>query len=193
MSFSRYPTDYFRRALRFARSRGQNYLDKLRPKLIYGLAVQKGCRISSHVVLRVVDGGECFIGANTIVGRFCEITAGGGVITIGSNTFIGQGSIIVSKSRTTIGNDCLIAEQVTIRDQNHIVAPGRLVRESGFEVQDIEIGDNVWIGAKVCILAGVTIGSGCVIGAGSVVTRNIPPHTIAVGNPARIIRQIELR
>jgi len=143
------------------------------------------------VVLRIVDGGKCFMGANVVVERFCEVTGGGVGITIGSNTFIGQGSIIVSKSCIKIGDNCLIAEQVTIRDQNHIVAPDILVRESGFEVRAIEIGDNVWIGAKACILAGVTIGSGSVIGAGSVVTKDIPSHSIAVGNPARVIRRIQ--
>ena len=54
----------------------------------------------------------------------------------------------------------------------------------------IVIGSNCWIASNVVICGGVTIGEGCVIGAGSVVTRDIPPHSLAVGNPCRVLREI---
>ncbi|HEX7757448.1 MAG TPA: DapH/DapD/GlmU-related protein, partial [Niabella sp.] len=57
--------------------------------------------------------------------------------------------------------------------------------------QPVTIGNNVWVGGNATILPGVTIGDNCVIGAGSVVTKDIPANSLAVGNPARVIRQIE--
>ena len=68
----------------------------------------------------------------------------------------------------------------------------RRLRNSGLELaHPIRIGDGVWIGGGAIILPGVTIGDGCVIGAGSVVTRDVSPNTLALGNPARIVRNLE--
>jgi acetyltransferase-like isoleucine patch superfamily enzyme len=181
----------FKKFLRFIKSRLQLGMAALRPSLIYGLSHGGGCRIFGDVIARVVDGGSCVFGQNVVIERFSEITASGGNILIGSNTFIGQGSIVVAKYEINIGHDCLIAENVTIRDQNHLFGPELLFRSSGFVVDGVKIGDNVWIGAKACILAGVKIGSGSVVGAGSVVTKNLPPNSVAVGNPARVIRAIK--
>jgi acetyltransferase-like isoleucine patch superfamily enzyme len=85
----------------------------------------------------------------------------------------------------TIGDDVIIAENVTIRDSDsHTIEGGRGDGDPG-----IHIGDHVWIGLNSTILKGVTIGSGSVIAAGAVVTRNIPPHALAGGVPARVIRE----
>lgn len=65
-------------------------------------------------------------------------------------------------------------------------------RRDGIEfAREVVIGDDVWVGGGVIILGGVTIGDGCTIGAGSVVTKSIPPYSIALGSPARVIRQVE--
>ena len=65
-------------------------------------------------------------------------------------------------------------------------------RNCGLEyARPVTIGHNVWIGGNVVILPGVTIGDGSVVGAGSIVTRDIPPHSLAVGNPCRVIRKLE--
>lgn len=90
-----------------------------------------------------------------------------------------------------IGRDCLIAEHVTIRDHDHVFGPDFLTAHSGFNVDEVAIGDNVWIGAKATVTKGVTIGSNSVIGANAVVTRDIPPNCVAVGNPARVVRTLK--
>jgi len=177
--------DFTKRTLRFVRSFFFELIAALRPYLVYGLKFSKGCRVHHQVRLRVTDGGACTFGENVVIERFSEVTAGGGNLTIGNNSFIGQGTIIVSKANINIGNNCLIAEQVTIRDHNHKIDAQKNIKDSGFEIASIQIGDNVWIGAKVCILAGVTIGEGSVIGAGSVVTRSIPSNAVAAGVPAK--------
>lgn len=179
-----------KRVLRRLKARVSESLARLRPLLIQGLTYGEGSRVYELVRFRVTDGGKCHIGHEVAIERFSEITASGGVIEIGDKSFIGQGSVIVARAKISIGDNCLIAENVTIRDQNHRVGLGGLVRNSGFDVGEIEIGDNVWIGAKACILAGVQIGEGSVVGAGSVVTKSLPARVVAGGNPARVLREI---
>lgn len=65
----------------------------------------------------------------------------------------------------------------------------KLIKEQGVETKGIIIESDVWIGANCCVLDGVTIGRGSVIGAGSIVTKSIPPMSVAVGNPCRVIKQ----
>ena len=98
----------------------------------------------------------------------------------------------------TIGDDVLFGPNVSLLPPMHPLRwQDRNVRQapdgSAYDYEygkPIVIGSNCWFGGKVTVIGGVTIGEGCVIGAGSVVTRDIPPHTVAVGNPARPIREI---
>ncbi|KAH2906874.1 hypothetical protein KXV75_007113 [Aspergillus fumigatus] len=89
----------------------------------------------------------------------------------------------------TIGNNVEIGPNVNIITGEHETKIEARRKHRGTEfTREVIIGDDCWIGANVTILAGVTIGSGCSIGAGSVVKRDIPPYSIAVGSPARVIR-----
>ena len=85
----------------------------------------------------------------------------------------------------------MIAEHVTVRDQDHNFGAGVETIESGFTTAAIEIGNNVWIGAKATITKGVKIGNNSVVGANSVVTRDVPPDTVVAGSPAIILRKIQ--
>ena len=69
--------------------------------------------------------------------------------------------------------------------------PDQLIAEQERAERDVVVGDDVWLGARVFVGAGVTIGDGCVVSAGSVVSRDLPPYSIAVGNPARVVRRRE--
>lgn len=112
-----------------------------------------------------------------------------GRITIGPRTFFGHRSTLAAIEVITIGADCQIAEMVSIRDHDHrsdqLDIP---IREQGLVSAPVVIGDNVWIGSKATILKGVTLGSHSIIGAGAVVTHDIPAYGIAVGVPARVVR-----
>jgi lipopolysaccharide O-acetyltransferase len=111
------------------------------------------------------------------------------------NDYVHIGAI----ERVEIGDDVLIASRVFISDHDHgqydvpdprctpDVPPGQRPVVS----KPVKIGRNVWVGEQVCILAGVTIGEGSIIGAGSVVTRDVPPNSIAVGSPARCVRRFD--
>ena len=139
------------------------------------------------------------VGENVSVGD--NFTCGFGVnIYIGSNVSVNLNCTFIDCNRITIGNDVLIAPCVHITTATHPVElADRLTPnwnpESGeyrwrTYALPVTIGNGCWIGANVVILPGVTIGDGTVIGAGSVVTKDIPANVVAVGNPCRVIREI---
>ena len=109
--------------------------------------------------------------------------------TVGDHFYSNFNLTIVDDVSVTIGNCVMCAPNVTISTTGHPVHPYYRTRGAHFSLP-IVIEDNVWIGANVAIMPGVTIGKNSVIGAGSVVTRNIPPHVLAAGNPCRPVRPI---
>lgn len=121
-------------------------------------------------------------------------------IHIGDNVTVNMGCVFVDCNKITVGNNVLIAPNVQIYTATHpidlnerltpVEAPEgvRYVRHT-FALP-VTVEDGCWIGGGVIILPGVTIGKGSVIGAGSVVTTNVPANSLAVGNPCRVIRQI---
>ena len=110
---------------------------------------------------------------------------------IGDNAFIGWGTVICSNEGVMIGDDCLIAEFVTIRDQNHgsSLADGPF-REQPMTTSSIEIGDNVWIGAKSTVLAGATIATDSIVAAHGVVNSTFDSGVIVGGIPASVIKTL---
>ena len=109
-------------------------------------------------------------------------------IIIGKNTFLNNGVWIRAVKLVKIGNECKIGPHVMIidNDAHELLAN----RGANGKVAKIEIEDDVWLGARSIILKGVTIGKHSVVGAGSVVTHDVPPLTLVVGNPAKKIKQI---
>jgi maltose O-acetyltransferase len=109
--------------------------------------------------------------------------------SIGAGTFVNSGAVILDVGRVTIGADVQIGPNVQLLTPTHPLEPD--LRRSGAEAAEpITIGDNVWLGGGVIVCPGVTIGRDTVVGAGAVVTRDLPPGVLAVGNPARVIRQL---
>lgn len=113
-------------------------------------------------------------------------------IEVGENFFANYGLTILDVGKVSIGDNAVIAPNVSIYTAGHPVHPDS--RNSGYEYGiPIIIGDNVWIGGNTVILPGVVIGDNVVIGAGSVVTKDIPGNMIAMGNPCKAIREITER
>jgi maltose O-acetyltransferase len=109
--------------------------------------------------------------------------------TIGPRTFINFNAVIADVGRVTIGADVQIGPNVQLLTPTHPLDPE--IRRSGLEAAEpITIEDNVWLGGGVIVLPGVTIGHDTVVGAGAVVTRDLPPGVLAVGNPARVVRSL---
>lgn len=114
-------------------------------------------------------------------------------ITIGNNCYIGFGfsALASAEANISIGDNVLFASNVLVTNENHGIDPESDIpyMDQKLSARDVVIGNGCWIGEKACILSGVTIGEKCIIGAGSIVTKSIPSYSIAVGNPARIIKQ----
>lgn len=133
--------------------------------------------------------GKVTIGEGCYFGPWVSLSvAGGGAITVGAGTSINKGSVISSLAEVRIGRGCRIGENVSVRDNDHRIDGRVPIVSSGFVVEGVEIGNDVWIGRNATIRHGVKIGEGAVIGAHSLVNRDIPPFAIAVGTPARVVR-----
>ncbi|MEO9210151.1 MAG: acyltransferase [Ginsengibacter sp.] len=116
----------------------------------------------------------------------------GGSISI-SKSFIGRNCVITSKSSIMIKGNCLIAEMVVIRDQDHQLDSLCLpANQQSFTCAPIEINENVWVASKATILKGVSIGKGSVVAASAVVTKSIGSHELWGGIPAKYIKNLSL-
>ncbi|GAA4722278.1 sugar O-acetyltransferase [Isoptericola chiayiensis] len=112
----------------------------------------------------------------------------GSRISLGARTFVNFGLTALDVAPITIGEDCLIGPHVQLLTPTHPVDPEP--RRAKLEAaRPITLGDNVWLGGGVVVCPGVTIGDNTVVGAGSVVTRDLPANVVAVGNPARVVRE----
>ena len=151
-------------------------------------------KTGKHSVIRrstrmdVVPFNKFELGDFSTIEDFCTINNGVGHVIIGNESRIGMSNVIIGP--VTIGNAVIFAQNIVMSGLNHsyedITLPISKQKES---TALIIIEDECWIGANAVITAGVTIGKHSVIAAGSVVTKNIPPYSVAVGNPARVIKQ----
>ena len=110
-------------------------------------------------------------------------------ISLGAGTFVNYDCVLLDVVPIRIGAACQLATQVQLLAATHPVDPDP--RRQGWEAgSPITLGDNVWLGGGVIVCPGVTIGDDTVVGAGAVVTHDLPPGVVAVGNPARVHRAI---
>ncbi len=116
---------------------------------------------------------------------FCEY----GAVTIGDGTFVNVDAVILDVAPVTIGTACQIGPRVQLLTPTHPIEPGP--RREGWEsAEPITLGDNVWLGGGAIVCPGVTIGDDTVVGAGAVVTKDLPAGVVAVGVPAKVIREV---
>nr|WP_197901559.1 acyltransferase [Rhodocytophaga rosea] len=129
-----------------------------------------------------LNHGQVYLGKNTRIHKGLGIQVNG-VFSMGNNSYINPNCIIICQEKIEIGNECAISWNFTAMDTDlHHITGSPLTAP-------IIIEDNVWIGANVTVLKGVRIGKGAVIAAQAVVTKNVPPHSLVAGNPAKLIRE----
>lgn len=141
------------------------------------LRMERGVRVMKN-------NGTVTLGDRVLLHRHVKLSAYGGRIEIGSNSYIGDRTEIHSGELVKIGDGVNIAWDCNILDRDYHAF------ESDKEVvKPVIIENNVWIGVRSTILKGVTIGEGAVVAAGSVVTKNVPPKCLVAGNPAKVIKE----
>lgn len=141
------------------------------------LRMEKGVRVMKN-------NGSIALGDKVLLHRYVKLSAYGGKIEIGNNSYIGDRTEIHSGECVKIGNNVNIAWDCNILDRDYHAF------EADTEViKPVEICDHVWIGARCIVLKGVKIGEGAVVAAGSVVTRDVPPGCLVAGNPAKVIKE----
>ena len=145
-------------------------------------------------VLEMLREGRLELGDGVLFEPNVWLTASGAArIRIGEGTFLNMGVQVAALELVEIGAHCMFANGCFVTDGDHrFDDPEKPVPWQGFTTKGAtRVGDNVWCGANVVITSGVTIGERCVIGANSVVNRDLPPFSIAVGAPAKVVKTIE--
>ncbi|UBM60736.1 acyltransferase [Marinilongibacter aquaticus] len=150
----------------------------------------KSSKIRKRVRRDLIPFRKFSLGEESVVEDFSTLNNGVGDLHIGARSLIGLGNVIIGP--VTIGSNTILAQHIVISGLNHLYEnPEIPIRDQGVSTSPVEIGDNCWIGANCVITAGVKIGKHVIVGAGSVVTKDIPPYSVAVGNPARIIKTFD--
>jgi acetyltransferase-like isoleucine patch superfamily enzyme len=145
--------------------------------------------IGPRVVLEVGKDAQIALGRWSWVGHGTKIRCHEGEVEIGAKTVMGQECTISAFQHVKIGRECVIADRVMFIDFDHgVVEVERPIRLQGIYKRDVNVGNNVWIGYGACILRGVTVGDNAIIGTNSVVTKDVPANAVVAGLPARVIR-----
>lgn len=168
--------------------------DRPRPwfRLFQPLYMKRGKKTVIYRSVRkdIVPFHQFVLGDYSVVEDFSTIANSVGEIIIGSRTRIGLGNTIIGP--VEIGNNVNLAQNIVVTGLNHNYEDiDQPIRDQGVSTQKVWISDDVWIGSNSVILPGITIGNHVIVGAGSVVTRDIPPFSIALGNPAKIIKKYD--
>lgn len=168
----------------------------VRIRFAKNITLGQGAYVDEGVYLHACPNG-IRIGKNTYVmhGSVLHVYNFRGIpksgIWIGENSLIGEYNVIRGQGGVTIGDRVYTSPMVQLLAVNHIFDDSsRPFVEQGITAEGIRIEDDVWIGSGAIVTDGVTIGKGSVVAAGSVVTRDVAPHTVVAGSPARVIREI---
>ncbi len=147
------------------------------------------CFICPGVQLEIGRDATLRIGRWAWIGHGSKIRVHEGEVSVGAKTVMGQECTISAYQHVSIGRECIIADRVMLIDFDHgVVEVERPIRKQGIYKRDVRVGHNVWIGYGACVLRGVSIGDNSIVGTNAVVTREVPENAVVAGVPARTIR-----
>lgn len=170
--------------------------DGVRLRFAGNLRLGRGSYLDHGVYIHACPGGVS-IGAGSMVMKnailhvynFRGLPRSG--IFIGARSLVGEGCILRGQGGVTIGDDVYLGTLVQILAVNHVFDDTRRpISQQGITAAGISVGDGAWIGSGAIILDGVRVGRNAVVGAGAVVTKDVPDYCVAVGNPARVVRDL---
>ena len=159
--------------------------------------MSKGDNIYIDIHARVVNahrikvGNDFYLGEDSII-HVGEVDKSGtydAVMTLGNRVTFNRRCTVYCFERIDFGDDVIIASDVFISDTSKGIDARESYRYQHFETKPVSIGSHAWVGEKAIVLPGVKIGEHAIVGAGSVVTKDVPAYTMAVGNPARVIKK----
>ena len=147
------------------------------------------CFICPRVTLEIGRDAVLRVGRWAWIGHGTKIRVHEGEVSIGAKTVIGQDCTVSAYQHIAIGRECILADRVMLIDFDHgVVEVDRPIRVQGIYKRDVDVGHNVWMGYGACVLRGVRIGDNSVVGTSAVVTRSAPANAVLAGVPARVIR-----
>lgn len=153
-------------------------------------SIGKGVFIPRPIEIRGIDDGRLEVGDNVTIDTGARLHAANkATLRVGDRVGIGPYNIFNAFDDLTIGDDTMFGPFININCADHGMELGTPMREQYGEYGPVSIGKDCWLGSMVVVTRGVTIGDGAVIGAGSVVTRDIPPYTIAAGAPCCALKE----
>ena len=176
---------YARLALRFARRR---------------LLTSAGWRwhtdgllfLGKRLEIQIGKRGTIRFGRFVWIGDGTKIRCHEGEVIIGAKTVLGQECTISAYQRVRIGEQCVIADRAMFIDFDHgVVEVERPIRQQGIYMRDVDVGSNVWIGYGACVLRGTRVGDNSIVGTNAVVTKDVPANAVVGGVPARVLRMRE--
>jgi acetyltransferase-like isoleucine patch superfamily enzyme len=163
-------------------------------KLRHGKRLQTDgiCFVCPGVKLEIGRDATLRIGRWAWLGHGTKIRVHEGEVSIGAKTVMGQECTISAFQHVSIGRECIVADRVMLIDFDHgAVEVERPVRLQGIYKRDVRVGHNVWMGYGACVLRGVSIGDNAIVGTSAVITKDVPANAVVAGSPARVIRMRE--
>ncbi len=150
------------------------------------------CFVCPGVQLEIGRDATLRIGRWAWLGHGTKIRVHEGEVCIGAKTVMGQECTISAFQHVSIGRECIVADRVMLIDFDHgAVEVERPVRLQGIYKRDVRVGHNVWMGYGACVLRGVSIGDNAIVGTSAVITKDVPANAVVAGSPARVIRTRE--
>ena len=150
------------------------------------------CFVCPGVKFEIGPDAKVHLGRWSWIGDGTKVRCHEGEVRIGAKTVLGQECTISAFQHVSIGRECIVADRVMLIDFDHgVVEVERPIRHQGIYKRDVNVGHNVWMGYGACVLRGATVGDNAIVGTYAVITDDVPANAVVGGVPAKLIRMRE--